>query len=76
MMHGTMNMKELPNIKLYENVFRDSRVSQLQERHTGGQTELQPITIKASQSCESGLKAKHEVEVTKTLSETFRQEMF
>ena len=45
-------------------------------RHTGGRTELHPITIKAPQSCESGLKAKHEMEVTKTLSETFRKETF
>jgi len=44
--------------------------------HTGGRTELHPITIKAPQSCESGLKAKHEVEVTKTLSETYRKETF
>jgi len=44
--------------------------------HTRGRTELQPITIKAPQSCESDLKAKHEVEVTKTLSETFRKETF
>ena len=45
------------------------------DSHTG-RTELQPITIKAPQSCKSGLKAKHEVEVTKTLSETVRKETF
>jgi hypothetical protein len=46
------------------------------ERHTGGRTKLQPISIKVPQSCESGLKEKYEVEVTKTLFEDFRKEMF